>query len=36
MNTDIEEDDVKYDSVSSLVFEATAFSANPGTNPREG
>lgn len=36
MNTDVEEDDVKDDSVSSLVFEAAASSANPGTDPREG
>lgn len=35
MNTDVEEDDVKDDSVNSLVFEATAASANPGTDPRE-
>lgn len=36
MNTDVEEHDVKDDSVSSLVFEAAASSANPGTDPREG
>lgn len=36
MNTDVEEDDVKDDSVRPLVFEATASSANPWSGPREG
>lgn len=36
MNTDLEDDNIKDDSVCSLAFEAAASSADPGTDLRQG